>query len=411
VIMGGIGFQQWADGGSYGGLACSLLAAACLAAFALRRRRGTPRQFARAVLICLAASCLMLAPVWWDLNRLGILGPTLGQGEILFWLSWVALIGWCIPLGTLATYITTAAPQDTLAQHAHGQDSTALQEHALEDPARQIEPLGAGQTWARLIPVESTLSIQSHPLTLTRQVTIIGREADNDIMLDDVSASRHHVEIRWDHGHAQIKDLGSMNGTFVNQQVARGPVPLKSGDIIKLGVRQFRFEQVATVNKRGNTPVPIEETRKMAGTGRPANHSRPRLLPILKLHALNGHAVNGEWDIRGAVMILGRDEDCAICLPDSSVSRRHAQIMRQPDGYFVSDLQSSNGTCLNDAPLSAPALLRPGDMLQLGEIVLRCEVASSASQTTQAIQPRRERLHTEPPEVTIPYAEETGGAP
>src|SRR5690348_13000014 len=99
--MGGIGFQQWADGGSYGGLACSLLAAACLAAYALRRRRGTPRQFARAVLICLAASCLMLAPVWWDLNRLGILGPTLGQGEILFWLSWVALIGWCIPLGTL----------------------------------------------------------------------------------------------------------------------------------------------------------------------------------------------------------------------------------------------------------------------------------------------------------------------
>src|SRR5262244_412615 len=76
--MGGIGFQQWADGGCYGGLICSLLAAACLAAYALRRRRGTPRQFARAVLICLIATSLMLPPVWWDLNRIEVYGPALG---------------------------------------------------------------------------------------------------------------------------------------------------------------------------------------------------------------------------------------------------------------------------------------------------------------------------------------------
>ncbi|HEV8192577.1 MAG TPA: FHA domain-containing protein, partial [Ktedonobacterales bacterium] len=166
-----------------------------------------------------------------------------------------------------------------------------------------------------------------------------------------------------------------------------------------------------TVNRRGNTPVPVEETRKMAGTGRPTSQSQPRLLPALKLHALNGRAVNGEWDICGAVIILGRDEDCDICLPDSSVSRRHAQIMRQPDGYFLSDLQSSNGTSLNGISLSAPGLLRPGDMLQLGEIVLRCEAAPSAGQTTQAIQPWRESPRSDLPEVTIPYTEETEGTP
>ncbi len=409
--MDGLGFQQWVDGGCYGGLICSLLAAACLAAYALRGRRGTSRQFARAVLVCLAASSLMLAPVWWDLNRLDTLGPTLGYGEVLFWLIWVAVIGWCIPLGTLVTYITIAAPQAALVPHAHGQGSAAMQEEALEDPARLIEPLGVGQTWARLIPVESPSSTQDHPLILTRQVTLIGRETDNDIVLDDGSVSRHHVEIRWDHGRAQLKDLGSMNGTFVNQHATRGPVLLKPGDILKVGAWRFRFEQIATVNRRGATPVPIEETRKMPGTGRPISQSQPRLLPALKLLALNGGAVGGEWDVRGAMLILGRDQDCDISLPDSSVSRQHAQIMRQQDGYFLSDLQSANGTILNDVLLSAPALLHPGDLLRLGEIVLRCEAASPASHTTQAILPRRESLRTEPPEVTIPYTEEAENTP
>lgn len=410
--MGSIGFQQWVDGGCYGGLLCSLLAAACLAAYALRRRRGTSRQFARAVLICLAASCLMLAPVWWDLNRLDVLGPTLGLAEVVFWLSWVAIVGWCIPLSTLTTYVTIAAPQDTPARRSSAPNSGPLPEHALDDPARDIEPLGAGRAWAQLIPIEPRLSLPEHPLALTRQVTVIGREADNDIMLDDMRASRHHVLIRWDHGHVQLRDLGSMNGTFVNQQAVRGALILKSGDVIEVGAQRFRFEQLATEQDRKSAPALVEETRKMAGTGRPAGQLTPRLLPALKLFALNGKAAGNQWDVRGAVLILGRDLECEVCLPDDSISRKHAQIVRQQDGYFLSDLQSRNGTSLNDIPLSAPTPIRAGDLLQLGAIVLRCEAASSASQTTQAIQPNNtSSLRTEPPEVTIPPAQDTEGAP
>ena len=408
--MGSIGFQQWADGGCYGGLLCSLLAAACLAAYALRRRRGTPRQFARAVLICLAASCLMLVPIWWDLNRLDVLGPTLGTGEVLFWLAWIAVIGWGIPLGTLSAYVTIAAPQDAVARRSTPRTSGPWPEQALDDPARDIEPLDGGRAWAQLVPIEPRLSLPEHPLLLTRQATVIGREADNDIMLDDMRASRHHVQIRWDHGHVRLRDLGSMNGTFVNQQAVRGATILTSGDIIEIGAQRFRFEQLAAESDRRNTPAVVEETRKMAGTGRPAGQLTPRLLPALKLLALNGQATGQEWDVRGAVMILGRDQGCDICLPDDSVSRQHAQIVRQQDGYFLSDLQSRNGTCINDAPLSQPTPIRAGDLLQLGAIVLRCEAASSASQTTQALHPHTSSQRTEPPEMPTrrPPNEATG---
>jgi hypothetical protein len=58
---------------------------------------------------------------------------------------------------------------------------------------------------------------------------------------------------------------------------------------------------------------------------------------------------------------------------NAGVSRRHVRILRQPDGYYVEDLGSINGTFLNRRRLSpgAPAELKDGDELRLGNIVLR----------------------------------------
>ena len=87
------------------------------------------------------------------------------------------------------------------------------------------------------------------------------------------------------------------------------------------------------------------------------------------------------------------------------------QIIRQQDGYFLSDLQSRNGTRLNEVPLSAPAPIRAGDLLRLGEIVLRCEAASPASQPTQTTGPQHgSSLHAEPSQATpLPTQDVEGG--
>jgi pSer/pThr/pTyr-binding forkhead associated (FHA) protein len=44
----------------------------------------------------------------------------------------------------------------------------------------------------------------------------IGRGLDNDVVLDDASVSRHHAEITRENGRAEVRDLGSTNGTWVN---------------------------------------------------------------------------------------------------------------------------------------------------------------------------------------------------
>ena len=378
--MSGLDFPTWFGAGSYGGLACGLLSAAGVAGYALRRHRGTPRQLARSILVCLGASCLMLASIWWNQNRLDLYGPSLDPGEVLLWLSASALFGWLVPLGTLAGYVLLAGPQAIglpLMGEWRGHGNAGIA--ALDDPARRIEPLGEGTPWGRLVPVEGEFAGQT--LALTRQLTLLGREYNNDIVIDDERTSRYHAELHWDHGHVEIVDRGSMNGTLVNRQAVRGRIPLKSGDVLDLGAQRYRLEilaSVAAVDAELAPPDADEETRKMPGAASDAATGERDVLP-LALAGARQLGTGGRWDLTQAVATIGRDSERTICLPHESVSRLHAQIVRQRTGYFVSDLGSRNGTYLNGQRLTAPSLLMPGDVLRVGEIELRCEAASPSA--------------------------------
>jgi pSer/pThr/pTyr-binding forkhead associated (FHA) protein len=65
-------------------------------------------------------------------------------------------------------------------------------------------------------------------------VTQIGRETDNDVVLDDPAASRHHAQIQFQDGNYVLGDLGSANGTLVNDQRITERA-LSDGDAIRVG--------------------------------------------------------------------------------------------------------------------------------------------------------------------------------
>jgi hypothetical protein len=68
--------------------------------------------------------------------------------------------------------------------------------------------------------------------------------------------------------------------------------------------------------------------------------------------------------------LMGRDASCHVHIPDSSVSHRHARIYHSDGEWYVEDLGSTNGTFVNDRPLTRPVMLRPGDTLAIGRSVL-----------------------------------------
>ena len=70
--------------------------------------------------------------------------------------------------------------------------------------------------------------------------------------------------------------------------------------------------------------------------------------------------------------ILGRAPGCALVLANDTVSRRHAQLRRTDEGWEVLDLDSTNGTRVNGWRVQH-AVLRPGDVLHLGELRVEIE--------------------------------------
>ena len=75
--------------------------------------------------------------------------------------------------------------------------------------------------------------------------------------------------------------------------------------------------------------------------------------------------------------ILGRSAPGAPALgADPYLSRRHAAIQRHERDYWFVDLESANGSFINQRPVSGPQRLSPGDTIQVGMTALRFELAT-----------------------------------
>lgn len=68
---------------------------------------------------------------------------------------------------------------------------------------------------------------------------------------------------------------------------------------------------------------------------------------------------------------IGRHPENELVLEAPTLSRHHALLLRNPGGYILTDLRSSNGTYLNGVPVARPVPLRDGDEIRLGDVVLR----------------------------------------
>ena len=75
-----------------------------------------------------------------------------------------------------------------------------------------------------------------------RPVTAIGRSHTNIVIIADAFASNHHALILWRDELWWLEDLESHNGTFLNEQRIAHPIPLTSGDRIRIGATVLRFE-------------------------------------------------------------------------------------------------------------------------------------------------------------------------
>jgi hypothetical protein len=75
---------------------------------------------------------------------------------------------------------------------------------------------------------------------LGEAVTTMGRHPDSDIFLDDITVSRRHAEIERSAGGYRVRDVGSLNGTYVNRERV-DDVLLADGDEVQVGRFKLQF--------------------------------------------------------------------------------------------------------------------------------------------------------------------------
>ncbi len=102
---------------------------------------------------------------------------------------------------------------------------------------------------------------------LTKEVTMIGRDVTNEVVVGDAEVSRQHARLTRTPGGYVLEDLGSTNGTFVNGERLMAPRVLNPGDMVAFGETvSLMFdalapEAAATVATPAGSPATLEPAR------------------------------------------------------------------------------------------------------------------------------------------------------
>jgi pSer/pThr/pTyr-binding forkhead associated (FHA) protein len=107
--------------------------------------------------------------------------------------------------------------------------------------------------------------------------------------------------------------------------------------------------------------------------------------PAFVLRAL---ANEDEYLLQGE-MLVGREVECAITLNSGHISRYHAKINVSPNGVYIEDLHSTNGTFVNGQKIKGRIRLSVGDEVAFDDITFRLTSNASGSATDTALSPRR----------------------
>jgi serine phosphatase RsbU (regulator of sigma subunit)/pSer/pThr/pTyr-binding forkhead associated (FHA) protein len=86
---------------------------------------------------------------------------------------------------------------------------------------------------------------------------------------------------------------------------------------------------------------------------------------MASLHILKGMNEGQRIQLEGERSTLGRNPDCAVVIPITSVSREHAVIVRQAGRFYIEDLQSRNGTFVNNQQINSRTLLHHNDRIRI----------------------------------------------
>lgn len=261
----------------------------------------------------------------------------------------------------------------------------------------------------RAMPSGPHVEVDGEALYLGRDCHLV---AFIPALLNKVVSNRHCVLRREGESRWMLEDLGSTNGTWIRGNRLNGRTLVHTGDVFALGKTGPTFEcfrgfggigPEATVSEHrmaadaptliDDSPLPFDPLALTIRASEPAPAPTPA--PVPSRHAppdpkpdgsaerpykvgttpsvfLRHERTGQEFKVAGYTLVLGRDPAAQIMIrsdEEKHISGRHAEIQfRSDDTVVLRDLDSRNGTWLNDRRIKEDAPLKVGDRILLGAV-------------------------------------------
>lgn len=197
-----------------------------------------------------------------------------------------------------------------------------------------------------------------------KEAVRIGRSADNEIVIENLSVSRAHATIQYEDGHYLLSDLDSSNGTYVNG-VRIKKTELLDRDVITIGKHRLYFYDQRSPDAPVKAAVMDVDSTMMFD---PARLPVAEEAPPARVQVLKGRQKGKTFVLKEARTTLGRGGGNDIRLSDWFVSKEHAVIERRGNQYVIQDMDSWRHTIVN-GQIVEETVLEHGALIQLGPTV------------------------------------------
>ncbi|MBU2886123.1 FHA domain-containing protein [Gilvimarinus agarilyticus] len=178
------------------------------------------------------------------------------------------------------------------------------------------------------------------PALIVEKLYSIGSARDNNLVLTEPYIDPLHARLVTTDGRVTLKDNTSSSGCFVNGQRITQKL-LQTGDVIRFGQAEFEV-------------LPLNQTS-------PQEHGANNWQLVADGSWLTGQTFEIPADKR---CVIGRASECDITIAGSHLSRRHVEVSVVGSSLRVRDLDSANGTFVNEKPVKDD-LVHNGDRLRV----------------------------------------------
>jgi pSer/pThr/pTyr-binding forkhead associated (FHA) protein len=233
---------------------------------------------------------------------------------------------------------------------------------------------------AKLILKRQDATREEFPIT--KSPITIGREPSNDIVLDNMMVSRHHVKIFQDHKGYWVEDLNSGNGLFVNHKKVTQDL-LKDQDEVRVGKHTFVFileESPLVETAQENADDLMEKTfilprnrrelMALLGEKKPDSDTEGVALTG-RITFISGGVRQAPIALSKPTTIAGKGDQADIKLSGLWIGKSTFIISKEPDRFVLTPCGGTRRTRVNDAVVTGQRQLYDGDVITIGATKMR----------------------------------------